>query len=432
MKQKSVLTASVHGFGYLALAVVIAAGFLALWHQAKNLESVYHVHVSGANDVRAQVIFPQNQPALAHYTEHLVSLPFIGRDSRPQDRHANAWTSNIAIGYWQAGKPEDLSGMLRSLAAVFKPIKVQKQIAETERKIVLREYEKRMVGNLDAQAMLDMNAFLYAGNIWASASETPEVIEGFSVEQARDFHAATHTPARARLVVVGNVSKQSLQRAIQQAGFPELAGNAIGPPPFKMAPTETSRFAYPSDTTAPRMKWRKVVKLAHPVNLDLLVVQCNLLRDILITNLPGGFAGPLRFDAFIANAFDVAIYPMDESHVEMRFWADAETNVSFSQLEEAFRSALKKSAQGIPPATYARVRERFKVGWPDWDDEESVGRYMAEYVPSRVSELREPIAPPTLRKLDDQMQLSEINALLAALAGPGRTAIAQIGKDHLR
>ncbi len=90
---------------------------------------------------------PRGSGPLAHYTEHLAWLPNIGKDSRPEDRDSNAWTSDYAVGYWLSGPPEDLTDMLRRLKVVFDPIDLPRDVAETERDIVLREYDWRMADN---------------------------------------------------------------------------------------------------------------------------------------------------------------------------------------------------------------------------------------------------------------------------------------------
>ncbi|MCZ8295475.1 MAG: hypothetical protein O9254_00955 [Rhodobacteraceae bacterium] len=84
-------------------------------------------------------------------------------------------------------------------------------MAETERDIILREYDWWMGNNADAQTTEDMDAFLYEGNaIAASVIGTPEKIEELSYEAAKDFHAQTHRPERARLVVTGDVTERRL------------------------------------------------------------------------------------------------------------------------------------------------------------------------------------------------------------------------------
>lgn len=371
-------------------------------------------------------------PILAHYTEHLAWLPNIGKDSRPEDRDSNAWTNDYAVGYWLSGQPEDLTDMLRQLKVVFEPITLPQEFAEQERGILLREYDLRVGDNIDAKAALEVEGFLYEGNqIAGDPIGTPETIRALTYDEARAFHAETHRPERARLVVTGNVTERQLAKAMEEAGFPDLDASRedIAPPPFTLGAPETRIVRYPDPNAAPRMTWRKVVTLPEPVDFDLLEAQAALARDILDTNLPGGLAGPLRFDAFVTKSFGISLVPINERHIELIFSAEPDKGISFAAMQSAFEAALVASAQGVPDATYERVRERFKGFWPDWSDDEETARWMANYTLSRVSVLREPKTERQMRKLDAQFDAADINAILAALAGPGRTAIAFIGTD---
>lgn len=387
-----------------------------------------------ANTVVLTLLLPEGVggQVLAHYTEHLAWLPNIGRGSRPEDRHTNAWTSDYAVGYWLSGPPEDLPDMLSQLKVVFEPISLPRAFAEQERGILQREYDLRVGGSIDARAALEMEAFLYQGNqIAGDPIGTPETIQALTYDEAKAFHAETHRPERARLVVIGDVTEGQLADAMQEAGFPDLDANRqeIAPPPFTLAAPETRIFRYPDPNAAPRMTWRKVVSLPELVDFDLLEAQTALARDILDSNLPGGLAGPLRFDTFVTKSFGISLTPIDESHIELAFSAEPDKGIGFAAMQTALEAALAASAKGVPDATYDRVRERFKGFWPDWSDKTETARWMADYSLSRVSILREPKTERQTRRIDAQIDASDINAILVALAGPGRTAIAFVGTD---
>ena len=419
----------------IAIALSIAMGVKVFFVGSVTLaaESAISLVREASNRViNIHVTLPQQAPILAHYTEHLAWLPNIGKDSRPENRDTNAWTNDYAVGYWLSGPPGDLTDMLRQLKVVFDPIDLPRDVAESERDIILREYDWRLANNPDAQAAEEMEAFLYEGNaIAASVIGTPEQIKALTYEDAKVFHAETHRPERARLVVTGDVTKRQLAKAMAEAGFPDLDANRedIAPPPFTLAAPEARIFRYPDPNAAPRMTWRKVVALAEPVDFDLLEAQTALARDILDTNLPGGLAGPLRFDAFVTKSFGIAIVPINETHIELIFSAEPDKGIGFATMQSAFEAALAASAQGAPTTTYDRVRERFKGFWPDWSEEEESGRWMANYTLSRVSVLREPKTERQISKVDAQIDAADINAILAALSGPGRTAIVFIGTD---
>ncbi|MBD1206202.1 MAG: insulinase family protein [Rhodobacteraceae bacterium] len=394
--------------------------------------SILSVLVSRDGSTSAHVVFSSGNRStpIAHYTEHLAWRPNIGKNSRPEDRDSNAWTNDYAVGYWLSGPPEDLPDMLRRLKVVFDPIDLPKEFAETERDIILREYDWRMANNPDAQAAEDMEAFLYDGNpIAASVIGTPDQIKALTYDDAKAFHAETHRPERARLVVSGDVTERQLAKAMEEAGFPDLDANRedIAPPPFTLAAPEVRTFRYPDPNAALRMTWRKVVTLPEPVDFDLLEAQTALARDILDTNLPGGLAGPLRFDVFVTKSFRISIAPINETHIEFVFSAEPDTGIGFAVMQSAFEAALAASAEGVPIRTHDRVGDRFKGFWPDWSDDEETARWMVDYTLSRVSVLREPKSERQIRKIHAQIDASDINTILAGLAGPGRTAIAFIG-----
>jgi hypothetical protein len=385
--------------------------------------------------LKVHVVMPigQASPVEMHYTEHLAWLNGVGGD-RAADRHSNAWTSSHAVGYWLSGAPEDLPEVLETLSGVFDPIDLPRSFADEEREILLREYEFRMAGKPDAQAAVALDAFLYKDNAFAdSPIGTPDQIRALEYDAARALHAETHVPEAARLVVTGDVTARQVRRAMRAADWPAPEGDRpqVAPPPFDLAAPEATALTYPEADVAPRLVWRRVVALPKPVPYDLLEAQTALLRDILNTKLPGGLAGPLRFDAAIARRFDIGIWPIDEDNIEIRFAAAPDAAVSLSEVVTAFEATLSDiAAAGIPVATYSRMQGRFDGFWPDWSDADETARWMADYVLDRVSNLREPLTERELKRLHRGLSHNTINALLRQLAGEGRTAVAFIGPEE--
>lgn len=422
-------------FSSVLVATTAVAGLL--WFidpSSDQLDGVLILQDRQNTEITVLLSVAHQKSVLAHYTEHLAFLPNIGKDSRPEDRDSNAWTTDLTIGYWMSGPPEDLPEMLGRLKVVFDPINLPLETAETERDIVLREYDLRVANNPDALAAEEMEAFLYQGNaIAGSVIGTPAQIRAMTYDEAKAFHLETHRPERARLVVIGDVSHRLLADAITASGFPDLAakGDEVTPPPFLLAAPDTRIFRYPDANAAPRMTWRKVVALPEPMDFDLLQAQAALTRDILDTNLPGGLAGPLRFDAFITKSFGLSIVPIDQTHIELTFSAEPDKGIRFSTMQSAFEAALAAAAKGVPAATYDRVRDRFNGFWPDWSDQTATARWMADYTLARISILREPKSEDQIRKIDGQINEAGVHFVLAALAGTGRTAIAFIGTDSI-
>lgn len=160
------------------LAIVCGSLFLIANGAGPPATSIASVQTTD-EAIRAIVVlpYPAGNGPLAHYTEHLAWIPNIGKTSRPEDADSNAWTSREAIGYWLSGPSDDLTEVLTRLKGVFDPIDLPQAVAETERDVILREYDWRLAGNPDARIAEKMEAFLYEGNvIAASVIGTPDQI----------------------------------------------------------------------------------------------------------------------------------------------------------------------------------------------------------------------------------------------------------------
>jgi hypothetical protein len=420
----------------IAIAVLVLFGWLFSTSFASQARGVYVLHTD-EREVQAHVIIGHDHTAtgMAHYVEHLTWLNMVGAHERSADRHSNAWTNSVAIGYWLSSAPDDLLDSLATLAGICDPLHLPRAFAEQERDIIMREYESRMVGQPDAQAGEAMDAFLYRGNaLAASVIGTPEEIKALDYDAARALHAVTHQPENATLVVIGDVTEGQVRRALRQADWPEPQGGRpkIAPPPFELDQNAETMLRYPDANAAARMIWRRVVALPEPLPFDLLEAQTALLQNILGTNLPGGLAGPLLFDAAIARGFDVQIWPIDEGAIEISVRAAPDRGVTLAELRHSFEAALSAIAdEGIPEASYERVLGRFNDYCPDWNDEDETARWMADYVLERVSSRREPLTERELKRLEQRLSLTTTNALLHQLAGEGRLATTFIGPEEL-
>lgn len=426
-------------FTTIFIIAILIGSFFALRSSAlfrSDYSDLYYLAKSPNKIISANVIFPAPNTShpLLHYTEHLTWLNSIGKSKRSLDRHSNAWTSNYAVGYWLSGQPKDLPSILKQLKGVFDPITLPASFAEGERDIVMREYDYSTKGSLTAQAAEAMDAFLYKGNgIADSVIGTPSQIKSFKYEDAQTLHRATHTPDKARLLITGDVTHRQIRAALKQAGWPvsDAANIKQTLPPFELAEHAYDLLSYPDANAAPLLIWRRAVALPEPVSFDLLVAQTALLQDILATNLPGGLAGPLRYDAAIARYFDVQIDPIDEGNIEIEISSYPDSGVTLTELQTAFETQLRAIAtQGIPQATYDRALVRFKVFWPDWLDKDKAAQWIADYTVSRVSSLREPLSERDLKKLKNALSLNTTNILLTHLAGEGRVVAAFIGPEE--
>lgn len=425
----------------LALVVVAAVFFGYAIKSTSAPRYFAEVHI-GEPEIKSQVqafiIFDRvpklDSPAgLAHYTEHLVALSALTEDFKAADRHANAYTSATTVGYWVKGPKEDLPLMIKNLGGVFDPISLDIKFANEEAGIVRREYDLRATFSVNYFAYEAMTPFLYEGNsIGDWGSSTPQSIASLDYDQAVSYFNATHQQRSAVLLVLGDVSKEQVRKAVNTSGLEPLTEPAveIQANTFTLAGSATKNFTFKQSSAEPRIIFRKIVALDKAVNYDLLQFQTSQLRAVLDTNLPGGIAGPLRYDKFVARNFELSIHALDEQHVELWFVASPDKGVSFKQLQSTFEDTLIVASNGIPADTYERVQARSKQYWVDWDDENKSAKWMSTYTRSRVTNLRSPMPKENLVKMTENVSLNDINALLKALQKSGRQSVAYIGIDE--
>ena len=395
----------------------------------QGLHKVIVMPTAAQGRVSAMLILP-NTPAatgLAHYTEHLVWLNAIGNKQRRANSHSNAWTSSDSISYWLAGDTDELPTLLSTLAGVFSPLKLEPRFAKEELGIVLREYDLRIAQNANAKAFEQSNEFLYAGTHYAdSLIGTPEQIHSLDYELAKALHAKVYQPQNAVLYVSGDVTEAQVLDILNTIELPANTSPAISvaPQAFALAKPDQSVITLKTQTASPRLLWRKVVRLDAPVNFDILESHCIFLNDLLTTSLPGGLAGPLRFDAMIASHFEVNVFPHDEQHLEIVFAAQPDENISLSELKQAFEQTLAASVKnGIPTQTYERIRKRFDRFWPKWNNFNDTSHWVSGYQQDRLKSLRTPLDVENLKQLGQNITQQSTNKLLSQLGNDGRTTI---------
>jgi hypothetical protein len=409
--------------------------FVLLAYQTSLSINAIAFHITPTDTTgRAEVILriarpfdPDEQVGLAHYAEHLAWYSAIGEEARGPDRHSGAWTSHRAVFYSLSGKPEDLAALTATLARVFDPITLDPNFAEEEREIIQREYQAMFAKDISRRADEALSEVLHAGTLLApSIIGAPAQIDALDYDTARVWHRATHRPENAVFIFRGDVGLLQVWRAL--IGLQPERGHT-DPVTFRyqMGPETTHLVDFPDDSAAPRMIWRRVVALDAPTQIDLLEARLDHLRDMLDTNLPGGLAGPLRFEARIARDYRLDLTAIDERHIELRFQASPDADISLSDLRSAFEAALAHSAaSGIPGPTYRRVKKRMERYWPNWGNRDIAHRWMANYTMDRVLALQDPQSRRMLQKIPPDITRESLNSLLAALSQPGRTAIAYI------
>lgn len=175
----------------------------------------------------------------------------------------------------------------------------------------------------------------------------------------------------------------------------------------------------------PELLYLKVVELPaagsqSASGLPALRQQLVLLRDVLLSTLPGSIARPLRFDSFIAESFGLDIDLVAPRHLELEFDAWPDRGVSLDTLLREFEKAVSATAaRGIPNETFRRVRQR----WLDRlegrrDRQEFAFREVVQAIERRTGELPRELS--AYREDASRITLAQLDALMRLLAGTGR------------
>ena len=421
-----------------AVLVLGVAGGLRLFFPEEadgRYPALYVVTIPDSPRIATFAIIPRTDdepPGLAHYTEHLTWLNMERPgETTGGDSHANAWTNSYVMIYRLDGPEEELPDIFEGLARAFLPLDVEEGFAREERDIVQREYDITIGNSVDMTARLAMNDFLYAGNgLAVPVIGTPEDIAGLEYEAARRYHARTHRPGNAVIVVIGNVTRRQITDvldAMPANGVSQASGQMV-PLVFHLADMAHSVQYIDDPMAAPRVIWRRIVPLDERREYGPLMWHLTLLEEILASGLPGGLSGPLHLDAAIINSFQLQLDALDERHVELTIVAQPDQGVALSQLVERFEETLAQiAASGIPPQTFERVTARFARQRREQDNDAARGKALARHTLAWLFSCRTPLPEAVLVRLQEEASLGTLDQILARLAGPGRTAITFIG-----
>lgn len=355
---------------------------------------------------------------LAHYVEHLAWLPQLGV-ARDTSRHSNAWTTNLATGYFISGPAADVPDNLVRLMSISAPFDLNQRFMEEERDIVMREYDQRVLENPYFELYSDLPAKLYDESAHArSTIGTPDSIQSFDLELASAYHARTHVLSNMILIVTGGITEDAVNDAL--SALPEGTLTPPQPiPPLPVAPMALHETRSLDGIASDELHYLKLVPIDVSMTDAELSVALGMLEDTLDSALPGGIAGPLRYDAFIAGRFQVDLFRHANTHIELRFSAVPDRDVSLGTLRDAFDAALFASAAtGIPKETFDTVKKRQITDIETHDDPAQLSR---QTLRSQVINRRAPFGYREVVDAIHATTLDDVNALYRALIADGRT-----------
>ncbi len=295
----------------------------------------------------------------------------------------------------------------------------------SERQVILREYDLRLGENPMAEIMDGSDGALYSDDPRGrSVMGSKADIANFSLDEARAWHQATHQRDNAIWVFYGPITASNAENYIWQA-FPDLispTAPAMVPRRFVQGPTQTilrpivdARFGQDF------LNYRKTVSLAQELDYASQIAQISLLYDILDSTLQGGYAKPLRFSSKTAQSYFFYLSNLTTRDLEFGFIdARPDIGVSLDQLHIAIEDVVQTVAQdAIPKDTFDRVKSRWlkrlDTSNPEWET------FALTREAIRLGQ--NPLSFNDFLDAARAVELEDLNSLVQAMAGQGRTVI---------
>ena len=352
-------------------AVSESAADLVSTIQHPNFQQIYLITERDARSFEARLIFQNGEldnpyaEGLAHYVEHLAWLNVTQIKDFEALRHSNAWTNLTSTAYVTHSSETWLTKELQRLIEVSTPFTLAERFMLEERGIILREYEASVAENPYFEIEQNINKAIYPSSPWArSVLGSPTEIEDFSLINAKKLHRKSHELGNAVLIVTGNISKTTLQKALRNLNFPKPAA-PIAPTPLPTPEVANKRVAadiHVARLGNPTLFYRKLIKRPPCSDAAFCDQTVRVLRAALGSYLPGGIAGPLRFDDFFARSFWFDLRAIGSKHLRIEFTAEPDLNISLSKLETEFTKVSTKSPSKVSPKKHPnRSKSDFRV-----------------------------------------------------------------------
>jgi zinc protease len=187
--------------------------------------------VGGAND-------PQNRSGFAHLFEHMMFEGSAHVATGQWDKlleaigaNHNAYTENDKTAFWDVAPANQLPRVLWMESDRMASLSVTQQAFQTERQVVIQEYNQRVANNPYGLA----NERLFTQPLQGYPPyERPVIgsvqdLNAATLKEVQDFHSTYYKPNNATLVIVGDIDVKQTQ-ALVQAYYGDIpAGPEVTP-----------------------------------------------------------------------------------------------------------------------------------------------------------------------------------------------------------
>lgn len=172
---------------------------------------------------------------------------------------------------------------------------------------------------------------LYPGHPYGRLFPTPEMLQGYTVRQVRDFYAANVGAARAHLYVVGRFDDAAVERAVR-AAFGDWSGApAAIPAPPSTRPASTRRIYLVDRPGAVQSSLYIGLPVPDPSSGDYIPLQ------VMNALLGGAFSSRITSNIREAKGYTYSPFSQIATHYRDAYWAevaDVTTNVTGPAIKE--------------------------------------------------------------------------------------------------
>ena len=314
-------------------------GLQVLFSQDQNtpLVAVNLMYNVGAKDENPE------KTGLAHLFEHLM---FSGSKNAPNydqllqkaGGENNAFTSNDVTNYYAIVPKENLELALFLEADRMRHMNLDQNALDVQKKVVIEEFKQRYLNQPYGDVWLKLRSMCYQKHPyqWPTIGKSIEQIEGFTLEDAKDFYARFYSPNNAVLAIVGNTNKKEVEALVEEY-FGGFSPSKIDRP---VRPQETIQIEKRSQTTT------------QEVPSDALYIAYLVggrgttsfhIADLLSDILTGGNSGRLyhelvkkqqlfsEINAYVSGEFDSSMFVISGKMTD---------GTSFDQAEQAIEKVL--------------------------------------------------------------------------------------------
>ena len=208
-------------------------------------------HVGSINE-------PNGLKGIAHLFEHMM---FRGSKNFGPEEHfqliraaggqCNAYTSDETTVYHERLPADKLDLALRLEADRMAWLKLDQNVLDTERQVVMEEYRMRVENDPVGSIEKDVRLFLYPDNIYEFGPiGKMQDIAKFTVEDCQKFYGKYYTPNNATLIIVGDVQTQQVIKMVESR-FGLIKPSEISVRPQFVSPAKVVSAVNKSKTDLP-------------------------------------------------------------------------------------------------------------------------------------------------------------------------------------